>query len=278
MELEIISRYPTPATGTAPVVFIHGAFCGAWVWDEHFLPYFAAKGYEAHALSLRGHGASPGGERPSQTSLGDYVDDLRTVVSSLRSPPVLIGHSLGGVVVQRYLRHHDAAAAVLMASGPPHGMLAPGIGMFFRNPLLVQQIFLLQTLGPKMVIPDLMANAVFSSDLPRAQALAYLRRMQAEVQSFRSTLDLLTPSLPLPMHGRHPPLLVLGAERDFFISPFIVRATARFLGTRAWVFPSMGHAMMLEPGWQEVADHILDWLNEKLGAGSESRSGAGKPA
>ena len=61
MDLELISRTPTGRpTQATPLLFVHGVYTGAWVWDEYFLPYFAAQGYESHAVSLRGHGGSDG--------------------------------------------------------------------------------------------------------------------------------------------------------------------------------------------------------------------------
>ena len=58
MQLELISRYPATEPKSVPLLFVHGSFTGAGVWDAHFLPYFAAQGYAVHAISLRGHGAS----------------------------------------------------------------------------------------------------------------------------------------------------------------------------------------------------------------------------
>jgi pimeloyl-ACP methyl ester carboxylesterase len=62
MKLEVTTRTPTGEPRPTPLLFVHGAYCAAWVWDRHFLPFFADRDYEAHALSLRGHGASEGHE------------------------------------------------------------------------------------------------------------------------------------------------------------------------------------------------------------------------
>jgi len=66
----------------APILFLHGAFAGAWCWAEQFMPYFAERGLDCYAVSLRGHGGSAGRERLTWHSLGDYVDllDLRIKV------------------------------------------------------------------------------------------------------------------------------------------------------------------------------------------------------
>ena len=60
MRLEIIARAPAAEPRPTPLLFVHGAWHGAWCWDEHFLGYCARRGYAAVALSLRGHGGSGG--------------------------------------------------------------------------------------------------------------------------------------------------------------------------------------------------------------------------
>ncbi len=70
MSIELLSRSPSSPSHPTPLLFIHGAWHGAWCWAEHFLDYFAAHGYAAHALSLRGHGNSPGRERLRWTASG----------------------------------------------------------------------------------------------------------------------------------------------------------------------------------------------------------------
>ena len=103
MHLEIITHKPKTDSGLTPLLFVHGGCHGAWCW-ENFLPYFAMHGYEAHAVSLRGHGASAGRERIRSIRVPEYVADVERAAGLLSSPPVLIGHSLGGYVVQQYGR------------------------------------------------------------------------------------------------------------------------------------------------------------------------------
>nr|MBS0021965.1 alpha/beta fold hydrolase [Gammaproteobacteria bacterium] len=71
---------------------------------------------------------------------GLYTADLEDTVAHLHAPPVLINHSLGGVIVQRYIRARPVPAAILMAAGPPHGMLPSAVGMALRNPRLFQEL------------------------------------------------------------------------------------------------------------------------------------------
>src|ERR1700679_3824393 len=121
--LEVIDKGSATESHPVPLLFVHGAWHAAWCWDEHFLDFFAAQGYRAIAVSLRGHGKSPGGERLRWTRIRDYADDVAEPSPQLPSPPVLLAHSMGGFVVQTYLEHHAAAGAVLVAPIPPTGVL-----------------------------------------------------------------------------------------------------------------------------------------------------------
>jgi non-heme chloroperoxidase len=130
---EVLVQLPVGKPKAPPLLFVHGAYTAAWCWEEHFLPFFAAAGYPAYALSLSGHGASPGRKHLDSFSIADYVKDVATVVATLPAPPVLVGHSMGGFVVQKYLEDNEAPGAVLMcavrrqglAGNPARGAVRP---------------------------------------------------------------------------------------------------------------------------------------------------------
>ena len=119
MRLETIKEEPANDARSTPVLFVHGMSHAAWCWVEHFLPYFAQHGYVSHALSLRGHGSSEGRKRLRWTPLAEYVSDVAQVVDQMERSPVLVGHSMGGMIVQKYLELNGVPAAVLLASAPP---------------------------------------------------------------------------------------------------------------------------------------------------------------
>jgi pimeloyl-ACP methyl ester carboxylesterase len=262
VHLEIISRSSAKRTGRMPLLFVHGAFGGAWMWDEHFLTYFAENGYDAHALSLRGHGESKEQGFLHQIGLADYVNDLNDAILHLGVTPVLIGHSLGGVVVQKWLKRFEAPGAVLMGSGPPHGMLPSSIRMLLRAPTLVMQLALAQAFGPRVASAEAARKMLFSDRVPAETVNRHFARASAE--SLRVGLELTLPDFPEATSNPEMPILVLGAENDFFVSPTMIEATAKVYGTGSEIFPDMAHAMMLEPGWQGVADRILRWLEEAV--------------
>ena len=268
--LEIITRRPEHPSRPVSLLFVHGSFTHAGIWDVNFLPYFAAAGYTDHAVSLRGHGQSEGRAQLPWSSLNDYVADLSEAVAQLGEPLVLIGHSMGGMVLQRYLRHNTTTAAVLMASVPPYGMWDSTIGMLFRDPLLMHQLGLLMTFGPGLVNIATVRRAMISDRVPASEMLRYESLFQSESQ--RVVIEMLAfdpvswqpePSLPV---------LVLGAEDDAFLVPAQIEATARAFGTTATIFPDMAHGMMIEPDWRLVADTIAGWLGDLVTRRNPSRA------
>ncbi len=258
MRLEMITRQPQTDARPTPLLFVHCMFHGAWYWEENFLPYFAEHGYTAHAVSLRGHAGSEGHERLRWTSVADYVADLEQVVNELPSKPVLVGHSMGGLFIQEYLQSHQTPAAVLLASVSPKGLLPATLRTLRLHPLSFVKANVTLSLYPVVGTPARYKDLFFSSDIPEEKLETYFARVQDE--SYRAYVEMILTGLrpPKPITGT--PLLVLGGRNDFCIAPVEIEATARRHNTQAELFPNMAHNMMLESGWQAVADRILGWL------------------
>lgn len=264
MYLDVLSRFPETAPKSTPLLFVHGSFADARCWEEHFLPYFAEQGYAAHALSLRGHGRSEGREQILIWRLADYVADIKQVVEQLPGPPVLIGHSMGGMVVQKYLElYSNIAGMALMAAVPPQGLLPVNLYMAMRHPFLFQQMALLSLLGPSFASPEIMNQLLFFSDMPRAKLEDYFQYMQAESQVVALDMMGLNP-LRLKPDQLRIPILVLGTQNDVLISPAMITETARFYQADVHIFSKMGHAMMMELNWREAADTLLAWLERTV--------------
>lgn len=272
MKLEIISRYPNNYTWSKPLLFIHGAFMGAWVWEMHFLPFLAQQGYEVHALSLRGHGQSEGRERLRWYGLDEYVEDIESAIEEIGEQPILIGHSMGGSVVQRYMRQHELPGVVLMASIPPYGIIGSLLESAFVDPLIIVATTLLQSYLPNDTLTWPTRRLFFSQDLPHHKLRKFLARMQPE--SLRAILEMNAPLLSR-RHSSEVPILVIGGGRDVLIPASFVHRTARYYQTDAWICSSVAHSMMLEKHWRDVADYLVTWLNKMVAipqSGSSQRA------
>jgi len=261
MHLEVVTHEPKTNARSTPLLFVHGAWHGAWCWTEFFLPYFAEHGYRSHAIDLRGHGKSEGSKRLRWTGITHYVSDVGQVVEQLEEPPVLIGHSMGGLVVQKYLES-DAKipAAVLLAAVPPAGAMRTTLNIAMRHPAAFLKANATLKLYPIVGTPELTREAFFSADMHEEKVRTYYQRIQNE--SYRAFLDMMLLNLPRPSRVKTP-MLVLGAANDAIFSPKEIKASAQAYRTQAEIFDDMAHDMMLEAGWQSVADRILSWLEER---------------
>lgn len=265
VKLELLYCRPAePALSTQhpPILFVHGSYCGAWVWAEHFMPFFARAGFTCHAVSLRGHGGSEG--RFSYASLDDYVADVTTAMDHIGQRCILVGHSLGGLVIQHCLADNpDIAAAVLLSSVPPSGLASSALHLSLFSPDVWSQLALLQSMGPSVVKGEVIRKALFSPETPDEEVAHLLPRFQQE--SHRICVELMNPVRPrLPKPAGRLPILVMGGDRDLLVPNFALHETAAYFDAESQVLKGAPHGLMLDSLWWEpVADSILAWLKGK---------------
>ena len=257
--LEVIDKGSCSQAHPMPLLFVHGGWHSASCWSN-FLDFFADTGYRAVAVSLRGHGGSPTAKRFHACSIADYVDDVHATAERLGGRPLLIAHSLGGFVVQRYLETRDAPAAVLVASVPPQGVLGLAMRIWSRHPWISMRSLPVGNLAGFIGTTPLVREHLFSAHTPDD----VVESCAASVQSEAVRASLVDPLIRRVRSTRvNTPMLVLGAADDGMVTNAEVRATARAYRTEAEFFPGMGHNMMLEPGWVGVAERIHAWLQTR---------------
>jgi pimeloyl-ACP methyl ester carboxylesterase len=202
---------------------------------------------------------SDGHKNINQWRLADYVADVAAVVAKLPAPPVLIGHSLGGVVVQKYLQHAPAAGGILLASSPLTGMVSASFRMMLRHPAPILKMFF----GFNMLhARPAFETVFFSEDVPRERVNSYFAQMGNE--SFWAFMDVALIDKPNPKLVSTP-MLVIGGEKDSSIPTAVNEALASAYGVKLETFPAT-HDMMLDPNWKLVADCILAWIQGQLGS------------
>ncbi|MBI2960558.1 MAG: alpha/beta fold hydrolase, partial [Betaproteobacteria bacterium] len=175
--LELLHCGPA-ASAYPPLLFVHGAFAGAWCWSEHFMPYFAQAGFRCYAVSLRGHGASHGREGLALHSVANYADDLEEVIAHIGAAPVVIGHSMGGFVAQKYLERAALPGAVLLASVPPQGLLNASLNLALLRPKLFSELNGLISEGRASL--EAMRESLFAGPVALDRLTLYYRLMQPE--------------------------------------------------------------------------------------------------
>jgi pimeloyl-ACP methyl ester carboxylesterase len=241
-----------------PLVFVHGSFCGAWIWSEHFLPFFAERGWRCVAVSLRGHGGSAGRDQLDSFGITDYVADVGQAAAEMESQPVIIGHSLGGMVAQRFVKRHGASGLVMLASVGPGGLGGSLAHMTTLHPDLLWELGRLQTLGPEAANYEIIRRGLFSAGFPAELAWRYARLFQRESQ--RASQELLLPQWFNLMARPSLPALVLGGAGDAFIPYTDLVASSALWSAQLKVLDDLPHVMMLDSAWRKAAEALNAWL------------------
>jgi pimeloyl-ACP methyl ester carboxylesterase len=244
---EVLVATPAGPSDAAPLLFVPGFGHGAWAFAENWLEHAAERGFNAYAMSLRGHGES--GTAP-KADLRAYVHDVVQVAAGLPRQAVLVGHGASARVVAMALARYPARAAVLVS--PVFGGWGAAFALLARSPGTVVPGLFGRPVRPRR-------GQLFSRELPAAEARGYAERIggaarRAQWQLARGR------AIEAPV-GR-PPVLVLGSPDDRLVSRSALTAVATRYGGAPLLFPGMGHDLMLDERWQEPIDAILDWLDK----------------
>jgi pimeloyl-ACP methyl ester carboxylesterase len=263
MRLELISHVPESPSHQTPILFLHGAWHGAWCWEDYFLPYFAAQGFSAHAMSLRAHGMSEGRNKIRWVSVDDYITDIVQVVRSLPQPPAIVAHSLGGYILQKYLEDYDAPAAVMLAPAPARGGLRFTLRTMRSTPRAMLRTAV--TFSPYVLVNsvDRAHTRFFSSTMPRDEVERHFARLQES--SFRAYLDWLMLALPdvRRIRERATPMLIVGGANDTLFPSKELVALGELYSADVTIIPDIAHNIMLEANWKAAADRIIGWIKER---------------
>ena len=262
------THQPERRSRKPPLLLVHGALTGSWLWSA-FAAYFAERGWEAHAMNLRGHYTSDLADLET-TSMHDYAEDIGIAVRQLGRPPVVIGWGIGALAALLYAEHHPVLGLVLLAPSPPAGALP-------RRPLahelrLVPDVYDARWWGwiapmerlrnwmPDMSEDDLSKMQELLEGARESGSARRERMLGVEVDATRITA----------------PTLVIGAGLDDVVHPTEARRTADLLGATYEYFPAASHfglVMGLE-SWPEVAGSVLGWLEERRHGMTAALAGA----
>lgn len=258
--VHVITRMPKiPDAGKPSLLFVHGAWHASWCWDEYFLPYFAEKGFPTYALDLRGHGESSIDKQLRFTTIGDYVDDVAEVVDNIDGPVIVVGHSMGGFVVQHFLKDHSVAGAVLLATVPWYGAIVPTLSFMKNHPLRFAKINLTMTLYPFVEDPLIAGALLLADDAASADRGKYLPRLQDE--SWLGYMQMVFLKLVFRIKSSVP-VLVVGGEKDALFSPQSQQSTAAKYDARCHIIEGAPHDIMIDKRWKQSAGIIENWLRD----------------
>ena len=264
--LTVASMKPAATVPTRPpILYVPGYFAGAWVFDK-YLSFLAARGHPGYAVNLRGRGGSAlrSGTLLGQVSIKDFIADAREVaqwIEAREGRPIVIGHSMGGLIAQKIGEEGLARALVLLSPAPPRGISVLSWRLVRR-----QLRYLPALLRSRRVVPrfsDL--NHLVLNRVPDAERPASFERFVADsgrAGRERSFGGVRVSADRLREHGC--PVLVVTADDDRFIPPRVAERVAARYHAPVYITRGHGHLMLQEPGWEEGAAFVADWLAREV--------------
>ena len=265
-----VGRDRGPARPT--VVFVHGGWLTPACWDP-FVTYFEARGYQCLAPAWPGKDRSVEEIRTDPSRLAglgirEIVDHYARIVQSLDEPPILVGHSFGGLFVQVLLDRGLGKAGIAIDSAAPKGIFS-----FEPSTLLSVGRVLLIPFGWRRVVRWTFTEFRYAwvHTMPLAQARAIWDALVIPDTGrpfFEAGFSMFDPASPVQVDFANPhraPLLLISGEADRAMTPAIVRRQFRaYQASPARIelrtFPGRTHWLIAQDGWEEVAGSCIEWI------------------
>ncbi len=252
---------------TKTIVFIHGMFMNSLCWEK-WTAYYQAKGFKCLAPDW------PGRDKPvdvlrmnhpdpqlGQLTLSRVLEHITDTIKSLDQKPIIIGHSVGGLVVQLLLQRDLAAAGVAIDSAPPMGVFTSKWSFLKANwPHITPFVSPSNPIAPTFEH----FQYAFVNGLPLAEQRAAYERY-AVPESRRVPRESL--SARIDFKKPHPPLLLIAGSSDNIIPASLNRSNyAKYKASTSVTdfkeFAGRTHFIIGQKNWAEVADYVLAWMNE----------------
>ncbi|MCP1385131.1 alpha/beta hydrolase [Runella salmonicolor] len=252
---------------TKTIVLIHGLFVNNTSWAQ-WKKYFESQGYKVYTPANPGHEGTPAQLRSNihpdltQTGFEDVVMNIIKLIDTLPEKPIVVGHSLAGLVVQKLIEMDKAVAGVSIDGAPPKNVLAPWATVKIVLPVVNffkgNEAFL----GSR----EWYHRAFFNNYTKEESDLLFDQIAVPESRKIaRDTL--LTSFAKIDFKKPHNPLLFIGGEKDnIFSSSFTKRIAGSYKDSNSTTdfkeFAGRSHFIAGEKGWEEVAEYVLNWIKK----------------
>lgn len=254
---------------TKSIVLIHGLFVNNTSWSE-WKSYFENLGYTVYTPANPGHEGNPTNLRNSihpdltKTGFKDVVMNIVKLIDTLPEKPIVVGHSLAGLVVQKLIEMDKAVAGISIDGAPPKNVFAP----FATIKVVLPVVNFFKGSSPFMGSREWYHNAFFNNYSKAESDKLYDQIAVPESRKIaRDTL--LTSFANVDFNKAHAPLLFIGGDKDnIFHSTFTKKIAGKYSDKNSVVdfkeFKDRSHFLAGEKGWQEVAGYVNDWINRRI--------------
>ena len=252
------------------VIFIHGMWDGPGVWGD-YKKHFEANGFKTLAPALKHHDVKIGDPPPEglgTTSLTDYADGIVDLVNSLDHPPIIVAHSLGGLVAQLVAARCKLACVVALCPAPPAGIFA----LRFSTLKIFGRISLTWAYWRKPTFPTYkemrygVFNRISEADAQKGFQNCLWGSGLALFEIGNWAFDK-TKASRVDVDKISCPVLIFGAQYDHIVPASLCRAAAKRYPAGACEYvelPDHAHWVLGEDGWEKIADRCIDWIKSKV--------------
>jgi pimeloyl-ACP methyl ester carboxylesterase len=246
------------------IVLIHGNFVNDKSWTD-WKQYYEQKGYKVYTPANPGHDGNPAELRakvhPDLISTGfiDVVNNIDKLLNTLPEKPLVIGHSMAGMAVLKLVELGKVAAGVSIDGAPPKNVFPP-----FQTLKTVLPAFVFFSSNKYFMGSREWYDYAFFNTLPEAEKQKAFDKL-AVPESYKVSRELVLNSFSnIDFKKPHEPVLFIGGGSDHIFPPNLTQTIAnKYLKTAGRVdikiFTGKSHFICGEPGWEQVADYILDW-------------------
>ncbi|MDP3635981.1 MAG: alpha/beta fold hydrolase [Azonexus sp.] len=260
-----IESYPASSSSSrAALLFVHGAYVNSSCWTFYFIPFFQAQGYDCFTVDLSGHGDSEGRERIDDFGLADYVDDVTYAIAEIGRRTIVVGHSMGARVLERYLENNTAAAAIFLSPVPTTGTAGSAMQLLLRYPDFLKCLDAAVNGKISAESNEIMTKIYFSPETSVKEVLRFLPMISPESQQAVSEMAL--PETRFSIRRHKLPVLVIGGMDDAVFPASMLHFLASAWRADLYRAAGTGHMLMLEARWETVAEHMLRWLDKRVSA------------
>jgi len=247
------------------IVFIHGLFMNPISWDP-WIKYFETKGYKCHAPAYPFHEGNPSDLRSKinpdlgKTTFGQVIDSIALFIDKLPERPILIGHSMGGLAVQKLIEMHKGVAGICIDPAPPKGIFS------FKWSFLKANFPTINPLkGNSVCLPGVKwYNYAFCNTMTMAQTeIEYNKFVVPEGRNIpRSSTK---KDGEIDFKKPHNPLLIIAGEKDHIIPSSLNRKNfVAYKDKNSKIdfkeFAGRTHYICGLKNWEEVAAYSFDWI------------------
>lgn len=255
------------------IVFIHGLWIHPSAWQP-WMDFFKKHGYDSINPSWPGDGPTVEASRANPGAIANHgveevVQSISKVIATLPQPPIVIGHSFGGLIAQIILSRGLAAAGVAIDPAPikgvwqlPFSALKSSLPVL-GNPFNVTKAVLLNFSQFRHAfcnaIPEEEAKQIYDQWVIPAPARPLFQAAMATIAGSETKVD--------TSNTKRGPLLITGGSKDNIAPPIFGKASAgkynKSVITEFKLFENRGHSLASDHGWTELAEYSFQWLKEK---------------